>query len=76
MLRTIELEEIVRVHHKICVEYDNEEVLNNILNDYSAYTLDEYIAKLDDYGIKVKDICENYTEGTDSVEYYDDYVED
>lgn len=77
MLRTIELEETVRVHHKIYVEYDNEQQLDSALRTAGSIDrLDDYIRHLKWCGIKVNNLNENYSEGTDSIEYYDDYVED
>lgn len=77
MLRTIELEETTRVHHKIYVEYDNEEQLDSALRTTGDIDmLDDYIRHLKWYGIKVNSLNENCSEVIDSVEYYDDYMED
>lgn len=77
MLRTIELEETVKVRHKIYVEYDNERQLDSALRTTGGVNrLDDYIQHLKWCGIKVNNLNENYSEDTDSVEYYDDYVED
>ena len=78
MKRIIEVEEIVKVHHQIYVEYGDEEQLDDALNDdvIKINNLDDFIDNLGDYGIKVCEINENYSEETDSIEYYDDYKED
>lgn len=77
MLRTIEVEEIVKIYHKIYVEYDNEEQLKNALNStICMFTLDDFVENLINCGIKVKNGLEDYTEETDSIDYFDDYVED
>lgn len=78
MKRIIEVEEIVKVHHQIYVEYGDEEQLDDALNDdvVKIDNLDDFIDNLGDYGIKVCEINENCSEETDSIEYYDDYKED
>ena len=78
MNRIIELEEIVKVHHQIYVEYDNEEQLDNAINDEITLicNIDDFIDNLEDYGIRVNKINRNYSEETDSIEYYDYYMEE
>ena len=78
MNRIIEVEELVKIHHQVYVEYDNEGQLDNALNDKTVgvYDLDDFVENLQDYGIKVTKINENYSEELESIEYFDDYVED
>lgn len=78
MKRIIEVEEIVKVHHQIYVEYDDEEQLDDALNDVAVgiYDLDDFVGNLEGYGIKVNEINENYSEEPESIEYFDDYEED
>ena len=78
MNRIIEVEELVEIHHQVYVEYDNEEQLDDALNDkiVNVYNLDDFVENLQDYGIKVNKINENYSEELKSIEYFDDYEED
>lgn len=74
MKRVIEVEEIVNVHHQIFVDCDCEEQLNNVRNGEIALLdcLDDFVYNLQDHGINVVKVKENYLENVISVEYYDD----
>lgn len=78
MKRIVEVEEIVKIHHQIFVDYDSDEELDDALDTSDAHSnsLEDYVMSLQKCGIKVTKTNENYSEETDSVEYYDDYEED
>lgn len=74
MKRIIEVEEIVNVHHQIFVDYDCEEQLDDALNGETVLfdCLEDFVNNLQDCGINVVEVNENYSEDVESVEYYDD----
>ena len=76
MRRIIEVEEIVRHRHQICVEYESEGQLDKAI-EYAdgADTFDVYALDLDKY-VEVVYINEDYSYDSDGVEYFDDYEED
>lgn len=76
MRRIIEVEEIVRHRHQICVEYESDEQLDNAL-EYAdgADTLDGYLFDLEK-NLKIIYTNEDWSEDSDGVEYFDDYEED
>lgn len=78
MERIVEVEEIVKIHHQIYVEYGDEEQLDDALSNdtVNIYNMDDFINNLRNYGINITGINENYSEDLDSIEYFDDYEED
>lgn len=78
MNRIIEVEELVKIHHQIYVEYNEEKQLDDALNDNTIdiCNMDDFIDNLEDYRIKVCKVNENYLEENGFIEYYDDYEED
>ena len=76
MRRIIEVEEIVRHRHQICVEYESEEQLVDAV-EYAdgSDTLDGYVLDLEK-NLKIIYTNEDWSYGSDGVEYFDDYEED
>lgn len=76
MRRIIEVEEIVRHRHQICVEYESEEQLDRAI-EYAdgADTFDGYVLDLE-RNVEVIYINEDYSYDSDGVEYFDDYTEE
>lgn len=74
MRRIIEVEEIVNAHHQIFVDYDCEEQLDDALNGETVLfdCLEDFVNNLQDCGVNVVEVNENYSEDVESVEYYDD----
>lgn len=78
MKRIVEVEEIVKIHHQIYVEYDRDNRLVYAIENEKIRisSLDDFINNLVNYGINVTKVNENYSEDVESIEYYDDYMED
>ena len=76
MRRIIEVEEIVKHRHQICVEYETEEQLDAAI-EYAdgADNLDGYLLDLE-RKVEVVYTNEDYSYDSDGVEYFDDYEED
>ena len=76
MRRIIEVEEIVRHRHQICVEYESEQQLDAAI-EYAdgADNLDVYLLDLERL-VEVVYTNEDYSYDSDGVEYFDDYEED
>lgn len=73
MKRAIIFEETVKVQHRIIVDYENEDQLDEaISNTEGLNDLDDCVDAIDAV-IHVCSIDENWAEDSDGLEYYDDY---
>ena len=71
--RSIIFEETVKIQHRIIVNYEDEEELDEaIRNTENCKNLDDCIEAIDEI-IEVCQVDENWAEDTDDFEYYDDY---
>lgn len=75
MRRIIEVEEIVRHRHQICVEYESEEQLDDAIQYADdSNSLDGYLLDLEKY-VEIVYVNEDWSYDCDGVEYFDDYDE-
>ena len=73
MKREIIFEETVKYQHRIIVEYNNEEELDEALDHTEGcHNLDECIEAIEKI-LPIDVVDENYSEDVDGIEYYDDY---
>ena len=73
MKRSIIFEETVKLQHRIIVDYENEEELDEaIANTEGCDSLDDCVGAI--YSIvHVCQVNESWAEDSDGIEYYDDY---
>lgn len=73
MKRAIIFEETVKVQHRIIVDYENEDQLDEaISNTEGLNNLDDCVDAIDSV-VHVCSVDENWAEDSDDFEYYDDY---
>lgn len=71
--RSIIFEETVKIQHRIVVNYEDEEELDEaVRNTEGCKSLDDCIEAIDEI-IEVCQVDENWAEDLDDFEYYDDY---
>lgn len=74
MKRSIIFEETIRVQHRIIVDYENESELDKaITNTEGCDNLDDCIDAIDSV-VHVCQVDELWSEESDGIEYYDDYL--
>lgn len=72
--RSIIFEETIKIQHRIIVNYETDEELNEVIrNTEGCKNLDDCIEAIDGI-VEVCQVDENWTEDTDDFEYYDDYL--
>ena len=73
MKRSIILEEIVKVQHRIIVDYENEAELDEaVANTEGCDNLDDCVDAIGAI-VHVCQVDEAWAEDSDGIEYYDDY---
>lgn len=77
MRHIIEVEEIVKMHHQIIVDIDDEQQIDRALDNVDDYctSLGSFIDLIADI-IPVLEINEECYAETDNVEYFDDYEDE
>lgn len=77
MKRIIEVEETLKLRHQIFVEIDSEEDLECAIEGVPnrCSSLDDYVRAIESR-VHVVEVNEEYYGETDSIEYYDDYLDD
>lgn len=76
MKRIVEVEETIKVRHRLHVYYDNEQYLKDALDNVVGCNLGNYMEKFTNYGNWIEDVDENYSKEIVAVKHYDDYAED
>ena len=77
MRHIIEIEETVKIRHLIVVDIMSEGQLEEALDSVNGcciYNIDEYADAISDV-IPVLEVNENYFSDTESIEYFDDYMD-
>lgn len=73
MKRSIILEETVKLQHRIIVDYENEDELNEaVANTEGCDNLDDCVDAIGTI-VRVCKVDESWAEDSDGIEYYDDY---
>ena len=74
MKRTIIFEETLKIQHQVIVDCDDDDYLDNVLDDIEhTIDVDEAIYGLENAGINIESVNENYSEDGDGCEIYDVY---